>query len=67
MGRIHTLYYLQVQRSLEDAKKERREQRKKRERTKNKKEPVRTGPSNGNVLENRRLAQQFEEMLEEES
>lgn len=67
MGRIHTLYYIQVKRSQEDAKKERMEERRKRVEEKNgvKKRSKTSGPSNGNILENRRAYQQLEELLEE--
>lgn len=70
MGRIHTLYYLQVLRSQEDAKEEKEKARKEAKANSNDPKAKENllnhrGPSNGNIVENRRRAAALAEYLEE--
>lgn len=64
MGFIHTLYYLQVLQAQEDAKREEEEARKEFIKNRSKKKSAPVGPSSGDILANRRMADALAEEME---
>lgn len=66
MGRLHTLYYLQILKSKEDAKKAIQEAQQKQNEERKSALTNRHGPTKGNIFANRRAADELAQLMEEE-